>query len=124
MKKNVIIILLTAITLAACNNPDSAQSPSETEPEFEPADVVMVDMDVEGMTCTGCENTIKTGVSELDGVVEVSASHVDAKTFVKVDTSLTSIESIKETIKSKGYTVQSASVQESEDGQMEEDSAH
>jgi len=106
-KKLLSIIITISFLFAACNatqEKDTSGS-AERKAEITPENVVLIDMDVNGMTCTGCENTIKTGVSELAGVVSVEASHTDAKTYVKVDTSLTSLEMISEKITSKGYEV-------------------
>lgn len=107
MKKTVFLLLALIALFTACNS-GSAEQKTSSEPgsrEINMDAVVMIDMDIEGMTCTGCENTIETGVSELPGIVSVEASHTDAKTRVKVDTSITSVEKISEVINSKGYKV-------------------
>ena len=111
MKKLFVLFAIVTIAFAACNRASEEVSDDQAQKaEINPENVVLIDMDVEGMTCTGCENTIKTGVSELDGVVEVEASHVNAKTFVKVDTSLTTPEAISEKIASSGYKVESSTI--------------
>ena len=114
MKKIFTILLAIAISITACNTnkKDSSNEKEAAKTEVTPENVVLIDMDVNGMTCTGCENTIKSGVSELEGVVSVEASHTDAKTYVKVDTSLTDIDKISETISSKGYEVAGAKIGE------------
>ncbi len=122
---NKFFTFLFAITLfiAGCNtnkqeNSDEAKAPGK---EINSESVVLIDMDVNGMTCTGCENTIKQGVSELPGVVSVQASHTDAKTYVKVDTSQTGIDQISKTISSKGYEVAGAAIGEDKDTASDDD---
>lgn len=59
----------------------------------------------EGMSCSHCENSIKTSVSKLDGVKEVIA---DAKTNtakVTFDESKTNIKAIQNAITEAGYGV-------------------
>ena len=60
---------------------------------------------VEGMTCTGCENTIQQMVGKIEGVKKVKASYTDSLTTVVFDTSLASIVLISETINNLGYKV-------------------
>jgi copper chaperone CopZ len=115
MKKVFLFMVIFSLGLLSCKSGGNESSqPKEAQVEINPANVVLIDMDVNGMTCTGCENTIKSGVSELSGVVKVEASHTDAKTYVKVDTSLTTLEEISQTITSKGYKVVGSVIREAE----------
>jgi copper chaperone CopZ len=112
MKKFLIIVVAIGMTLASCGNQEKESTiDSEKQAVVNPENVVLIDMDVNGMTCTGCENTIKTGVSELEGVVSVKASHTDAKTYVEVDTSLTKVDEISQVIVSKGYEVTGSKIE-------------
>lgn len=110
MKNLLLIGIIVLAGLTACQNKTAKEESSVTEEEIvmDENNMVLVNMDVEGMTCGGCETTIKEGVSALDGIAEVNASYIDGKTYVKVDTSLTSIEEVSETIESKGYHVKSS----------------
>ena len=115
MKKTFVILFAFILVLFSCKSGSNDSSTSgEQTADINPAALVLIDMDVNGMTCTGCENTIKTGLSGLAGVVEVEASHMDAKTFVMVDTSLTSPEEIAQMISSKGYEVTASVVSKTE----------
>ena len=64
-----------------------------------------VTLNVEGMTCGGCENAIKAGVESLDGIAEVESSFEEGWTKVKYDKTLTSAEDIEGKITDTGYTV-------------------
>jgi copper chaperone CopZ len=109
MKNSLIWISIIAIMLFACKakTTESAVNESSTTSDLiiNPGALVQMDLSVEGMTCTGCENTINTGVSEIAGVLEVSSSFKDGKTFVKYDSTQTSIDKICQVINEKGYNV-------------------
>jgi len=108
--------------IAGCNSATESQQEQSTEKaQVNPDHVVLIDMDVNGMTCTGCENTIKTGVSELDGVVSVEASHTDAKTWIKADTTLVDIDKIKAVISAKGYEVAGSRISDAEETSTQEE---
>lgn len=66
---------------------------------------------VSGMTCTGCENTIKAAVSKLKGVHEVKASFIDSVAVVRFDTTIVSKVDISNQISNSGYPVISVSNQ-------------
>lgn len=107
MKKIFLLFAVAAFLIAGCNT-SGEKTGNETESpaaKINPEKLVRFDLDVSGMTCTGCEQTIETGVSELAGISEVKASHMEATAYVVADTSLTSIDEIKGAIESKGYKV-------------------
>jgi copper chaperone CopZ len=109
MNKTIICISLIAITLFACKTktttPAVSADSKTTDLVVNPDALVQMDVSVEGMTCTGCENTINTGVAEIAGVVEVKSSFQEGKTIVKFDSTQTNIEKISEAIAGKGYSV-------------------
>lgn len=94
-----IFVTLIALFSFACSD-----APKETQEPVEPK-VVMKTIDVKGMTCEGCEGTIVTYVTKMDGVVSSKASHVKESVIVKYDESKVKIEDIMETISSTGYKV-------------------
>lgn len=121
MKKILSLLFLFVIMLYACNNaPGDSEQQAENPAEINLDNVVLIDMDINGMTCTGCENTIKSGVSELQGVVSVEASYVDGKTFVKADTNIVTLSKISETIASRGYKVAGSSIMKEGDNADED----
>ena len=64
-----------------------------------------VTLNVEGMTCEGCENAVKAGVESLPGIESVESSHEEAWTKVRFDKSLTSMEEVSAKITDTGYEV-------------------
>ncbi|PKQ69237.1 hypothetical protein BZG01_01680 [Labilibaculum manganireducens] len=65
-----------------------------------------MELTVTGMTCTGCENTIKNGLKQIDGVVEVEASHTNNKVTIKVEKDKVTHEEIAQQIEAIGYSVE------------------
>jgi copper chaperone len=64
-----------------------------------------IEIKTKGMSCSHCENSVKTSVSKLDGVKEVIA---DAKTNtakVTFDESRTNLKAIEDAIVDAGYEV-------------------
>ena len=102
MKK--LWIIWVALILVACNSQPKTDA---SEPQAAPAEAEWVEvvLNVEGMTCDGCENAIKAGVESLDGIAQVESSHEEAWTKVKYDASVTSVEEISGKITDTGYTV-------------------
>ncbi len=64
-----------------------------------------VSLDIEGMTCTGCEEHVDQEVYQLDGVLEASTSYRDAQSIIRYDPHRTDIEQIIKAIERTGYKV-------------------
>ena len=57
---------------------------------------------IEGMVCGGCENRVKTALSEISGVESVDANHNTGMVIIKSKEEL-DVEQIKERILDLGY---------------------
>ena len=99
------MLLLAALLLAACNSKTEKNDAAASDQEAMAAEWVEVTLNVEGMTCDGCENAIKAGVETLDGIAAVESSHEEAWTKVKYDKNATSLEEIQTKITETGYEV-------------------
>ena len=62
-------------------------------------------LNVEGMSCSHCENTIKKAVGTLDGVVEVTVDLAKKTVAVQYDPAKTSVDKIKSEIEEQGYDI-------------------
>ena len=67
--------------------------------------IVEVNIQIEGMTCTVCEAHIDHAVSNVDGVIEVNSNHKTGKAIVKFDKTKSSVDTIVDTINETGYKV-------------------
>lgn len=62
-------------------------------------------LDITGMTCGGCTNSVKRVVSALPGVGEVNVSLEHANAEVEFDPAQTNVEAVKNAIISAGFEV-------------------
>ncbi len=62
-------------------------------------------LNVEGMSCPHCENSVKKAVGSLNGVESVSVDLKGKKVVVEHDADKVSVETIKDAIEDQGYDV-------------------
>ena len=98
--KKLFFIALISIAVAACS---PKQQPAEKDKT--PAEMVEMNLKVEGMTCDHCEASIATGVNLLSGIDSISANHEDSTAFVRFDSNKTNLKEITEAIAQRGYVV-------------------
>lgn len=72
---------------------------------FQEAAVNKIELEIQGMTCSGCEGYVKHAVNQLEGVIGASASFKDGKAVITYDASKTSPAKIKEAIDRTGFKV-------------------
>lgn len=60
---------------------------------------------VEGMTCTGCEQRIGVALRRVDGVRDVTADHTSGQVQVRFDPDTTSPDAVIERITVAGYGI-------------------
>lgn len=60
---------------------------------------------VTGMTCGGCENSLKRALGRIDGVGDVDASHAAQSVRVSLDPAKVTVDQIRERIAAIGFTV-------------------
>lgn len=62
-------------------------------------------LNVEGMSCSHCENSVKKAVGALDGVGSVEVDLKGNKVTVEFDSAKVSVDDIKNAIEDQGYDV-------------------
>lgn len=67
--------------------------------------VETVTFNIEGMTCTGCEVTVKNAAGGVNGVLEANASYNTGQATIKYDQGKTTREAIVAAINETGFTV-------------------
>lgn len=102
--KKLSVLILVAVLAFACKSADKPSNETAKQ-EVNIENLVEVSIPVYGMTCEGCENAIKKSIGSLEGIAEVSASHIDSVAVVKYDKTLASLEAIEGKIADAGYTV-------------------
>ncbi len=101
MKKILLFLFLVAFTIACTSNADKAK----TSAQISAAAIKTISLNVKGMSCSGCEETINESVQKITGVTECIASFKDGKANVKYDTTKTNLKAISKAITSAGYEV-------------------
>jgi copper chaperone CopZ len=64
-----------------------------------------LELRVNGMTCTGCEQRIERALAQIDGVVRSDADHRAAQVRVVFDPARTLAQAVEARIEQAGYEV-------------------
>ncbi|MBG9565374.1 copper chaperone CopZ [Brevibacillus agri] len=64
-----------------------------------------VTLNVQGMSCNHCVNSIEGALNKLEGVQSARVSLADNQVTVTFDESAVSLDKVKETIEDQGYDV-------------------
>ena len=89
-----------------CNPSGSKKNATEVKSAtLTDAGTVAVEMTIQGMTCTGCEQTIQSGIGSIDGVKQVKATFKNGKAFVEFIPGIADTVRIKEKVTASGYVV-------------------
>jgi|SRR5690606_33478133 len=93
-------LLCLMIILASCGGGKGTEAKKAPEAVAETA---TVSLSIEGMTCTGCENTICTSLEKVPGVKSVTASHTDGKAVIEFEPGKADTAMLKEVVNGAGY---------------------
>jgi copper chaperone len=121
--KLTALILFSAVVISGCgkNNNQTTEKPSEKQTDNKQtenkqtqtstlqisASDKAVDIQCAGMTCTSCENSVKTKVKKVEGVKDVIADYKSNTVQASYDPTKTNPDKIKEAITAAGYEVKS-----------------
>lgn len=97
---SLILLAVFSITIATSCKPKSAPKKVTV---VKKSDLVKKSIGVKGMTCVGCEVTLEQKISEIDGVVQVKASHTNKEAIIEFDRTKTDIIKIAAKINALGY---------------------
>jgi copper chaperone CopZ len=101
MKTNFLTAILVVFFIVSCKQTENSQQVSDATS----VNIVKYEIKISGMTCTGCEQTIQSAVTELNGIKNIKASHTEGNAIIEFDTALTDTNAIKLAINNTGYTV-------------------
>ena len=68
-------------------------------------DIKRIEVSINGMTCTGCEQIIKSNVGKLDGIKSVEATYTLNKAIIEFDSEKVDTAKIRTAITGSGYKV-------------------
>ncbi|MFQ5630843.1 MAG: cation transporter [bacterium] len=103
MKRNVFFIFILIVTVLAfisCAKEEAKQEAvgADTTP------TALVTFDVQGMTCAGCETSVKLALRDIEGVKNVEASYEAAEAKITVNPEKANEQEIIDAINNIGYT--------------------
>lgn len=105
MKKN-ILLLLVSMALISCNQTNTSNSDQNEQVVTTTLEnIKTIELNVTGMTCTGCESTIESALTDLEGVVSAEAIHTKSITTVSFDSTKVNTDLLSQTINNLGYQV-------------------
>lgn len=99
-----VYTLLIIAGLAACGQ-NTQTNTEERKNASEIAAVKTIQLNVKGMTCEGCENSIETALIKMNGVVSAEARYNKGIATVSYDSTKVNVELINQAIKEVGYEV-------------------
>lgn len=101
-RKFSVLIMLVCLAIISVSCGGGKSNTAKDAPEAE-AVTTTADITIEGMTCTGCENTICTGIEKIPGVKAVTASHTDGKATVEFEAGKVDTAALKAAVEAAGY---------------------
>lgn len=105
MIRSILLTITTTLLLISCQT----NQPQGTEKTGENGNKALhlseITLQVHGMTCEGCENTINEYTEKLPGVAKTIASHANATAVLQIDTTITKLATVINTIEKLGYQV-------------------
>lgn len=99
-------VLFLAVILIGCSKSGN-QTANDKQTVQTSANDKSVEIQCSGMTCTGCENTVKGKVKKIDGVKDVIADYNTNVVKATFDPEKTNADAIKEAITDAGFKVES-----------------
>jgi copper chaperone len=103
--KKIWTVILAGFFLAACSSNPKQEGNTGNDEAVAAGQWVEVTLEVEGMTCEGCEKAINAGLESLEGVASSASSHLEKQTTVKYNPEVTSLDEVKQKITETGYQV-------------------
>jgi copper chaperone CopZ len=68
-------------------------------------DIKRIEVSINGMTCTGCEQIIESNVGKLDGIKSIEAAYTLNKATIEFDAGIVDTAKIRTAITGSGYKV-------------------
>lgn len=100
------LFVISLFLAFSCNNAGTKKSSAEVKSAVqENVKTVAVELSIKGMTCTGCEQTIQSGISGINGVKQVKATYKNGKAFVEFMPGIADTNLMKEKVTASGYIV-------------------
>jgi len=100
--KKILLFAAMVIAVTACQSREKKSGAGVTDETLTP---VAYEIVIEGMTCTGCEETIEGSINKLEGIKMVEADHLGGIANIQFFTEKTDTAAIRKAITGSGYKV-------------------
>jgi copper chaperone CopZ len=100
--KKILYLAVMILAITACQSREKKTGSDTPEEGLTP---VAYEIVIEGMTCTGCEQTIEGSVNKLDGIKMVDADHLGGIAKIEFFAEKTDTAAIRKAITGSGYKV-------------------
>lgn len=114
MKIKYLIIPVLLLAFACQNTPkettEQAEETTETTEEIIVANAQKVEININGMTCTGCENAIQNAINEFEGVYSSIADFEKGIAILEFDSTKVDMANVKHAINDLGYEAKEHSI--------------
>ena len=95
-----MMVLVGVVMLSSCEKSDN----SAAQAEVQVVKAEKVNLNVEGMTCGSCVNSIETALAKQNGIIKGKVSLAENACAVEFDASKTNTDEILATIEKAGYS--------------------
>jgi len=102
---NYLFILCLFVAVSCTPSATRKSNSGSTAVVTEKVSTVAVELTIQGMSCTGCEQTIQTAVGSIKGITKVKAAFKEGKAFVEYLPEVADTAQMKEKITASGYVV-------------------
>lgn len=102
MKKSRLIVLISFCIGMLINISCSGH---KQERSTDKGEASLIEVKIEGMSCTGCEQTIQRNVAKLEGIKSVKATFTDGRAVIEYFPGTVDSLKIKDAITGSGYKV-------------------
>ncbi len=103
MKLKYLLILVILFAFACKNTPKENIEQEGVTNEIAMVNVQKVELNIDGMTCSGCENAIQMTIDEFDGVYSSKADHVNSIAVLEIDSTKVDVVKVMDAINEMGY---------------------
>ena len=100
-----LIIICLFLTFGCSSSGTKKNTAEQKTDSTENVKTVAVELSIKGMSCTGCEQTIQSGVAAIAGVKQVKADFKTGKARVEFVPGVADTTGIKTTISASGYII-------------------
>jgi len=102
------LIVISFLFAFGCSNSGHQKSSTSIKSTVsENLKVAALELSIQGMTCTGCEQTIQSALGSLNGVKQVKANYRNGKAYVEFVPGIGDTIRMRESITSSGYALAS-----------------